>query len=84
LRQNRAVENEDRERNERGIDVSDEKRDPIAENKRLSEEAKNALLAEIIAAAPNAGTGQIEPLARAYTLVVGAKWGHLPGEHPGS
>lgn len=63
----------------KGSDVSDEKRDLIEENKRLSEEAKRAVLQAIITEAPNAGLNRIEELARAYALVVGAKWGILPG-----
>jgi hypothetical protein len=59
--------------------VSDEKRDLIEENKRLSEEAKKAVLEAIITEAPNAGLNRLEQVARAYALVVGAKWGTLPG-----
>lgn len=59
--------------------MSDEKRDLIEENKRLSEEAKKAVLEAIITEAPNAGLNRLEQVARAYALVVGAKWGTLPG-----
>jgi hypothetical protein len=47
--------------------------------KDLTEEARRALLKAIIELAPNAGPGRIEDAARAYALVVGAKWGVLPG-----
>jgi hypothetical protein len=62
--------------------AEDSKQDLVAENKRLAEEAKKAVLEAIIANAPNAGYGAVEHMARAYALVVGAKWGHLPGESP--
>jgi hypothetical protein len=52
----------------------------VAENQQLAEEAKKAVLKAIIESAPNAGFGAIEHIACAYALVVGAKWGHLPGE----
>ena len=59
--------------------MPDEKRDLIEDNKRLTEEAKKAVLEAIITEAPNAGLSRIEQVARAYALVVGAKWGALPG-----
>jgi hypothetical protein len=49
------------------------------ENRRLAEEAKKAILTSIITAAPDATATGIEHLADAYALVIGAKWGHLPG-----
>lgn len=45
----------------------------------LIEEAKQSLLEAIIEKASTAGTGQLETVARAYALVVGAKWGTIPG-----
>lgn len=58
----------------------DSKQDLVAVNKQLAEEAKQAVLKTIIESAPDAGFGAIEHIACAYALVVGAKWGHLPGE----
>jgi hypothetical protein len=40
--------------------MADDKQGLIAENKRLAEEAKKAVLTRIIADAPTAGTSQIE------------------------
>jgi hypothetical protein len=64
--------------------MAENRQDLVAENKQLTEEAKNAVLKRIIADAPSVGSSQIEGIARAYALVVGAKWGHLPGESPSS
>jgi hypothetical protein len=58
--------------------MADEKQDLTWENERLAEEAKKAILEEIVSQASGAGS-RIEIYARAYALVVGAKWGQLPG-----
>jgi hypothetical protein len=47
--------------------------------KELTEEARKVLLQAIIAYAPDAAPTRLEETARAYALVVGAKWGKLPG-----
>jgi hypothetical protein len=62
--------------------MAENRQDLVAENKQLTEEAKKVVLEAIIANAPSAGYASIEQMARAYALVVGAKWGHLPGESP--
>jgi hypothetical protein len=58
--------------------MADDKRDLAVENQRLAEEAKKAILEEIVSQASGSMI-RIEIYARAYALVVGAKWGHLPG-----
>jgi hypothetical protein len=79
-----AVQNEcDETDREGGSGMADEKHDLIGENKRLAEEAKKAILEEIVSQASGAGS-RIEMYARAYALVVGAKWGHLPGASAGA
>lgn len=54
----------------------------LDEIKDLENEARRAVLKQIVEVAPKSGLGRIEELARAYALVVGAARGSLPGQSP--
>lgn len=50
--------------------------------KQLSIDTKRALLTGIKEAASGASAERLAALSYAYAMLVGAKWGHLPGTEP--